>query len=198
MMLQASVVELKAGEAIRSEVAVIRKLGAQAASRLAFFAQFRERYRQMKARMDLNDAVRTVLANWLTLLGDGSAHRVQPELFGEPLTILAHPVALKQLIRVFIRISGSWHPEGPLRLRAARASNQIWLVIEAFSNRSTEVAANAWTDLALEDENSLELLAAQSRARLVDAKLQMAVDDGGNRALAAIWPAESTTSPHVS
>jgi len=195
MMLQASVVELKAGESIRPEVEVIRKLGAQAASSLAFFARFRERYRQMKASVDLNDAVRAVLANERRILPVAD-HRLQPELVDEPVIVLAHPVALKQLIFVLLRIADSWQPEGLLRLRSARANSQVWLIIEPISSNSTEIAGHVWTDLATEDENSLELLAAQSRARLVEAKLQMAVNDAGNRVLAAAWPAEGAISSH--
>jgi signal transduction histidine kinase len=191
MMLQASVVELKAGEGIRQEVAVIRKLGAQAANRLALFARFRERYREMKAPVDLNDSVRAVLANKSPMLGR-APNLVQPELFTEPLMILAHAVALKQLILVLLRIAASWHPGGTLWLRTTRTDEQVWLIIQVLSGESSEVAGDPWTDFTVENENSLDLLAVESRARLVDAKLQMAANDAGTRALAAIWAVEHT------
>jgi hypothetical protein len=198
MMLQASVIELKAGEAIRSEVATIRQLGAQAASSLGFIARFRERYRQMKMRVDLNDAIRAVLTTEWATLHLASGHCVQPALFGEPLIIMAHPLALKQLLLVLLQIANSWYPGGPLGLFTKRADEQIWLVIGPSSKTSTDIIEAAWTDLGTEDENPLELFAAQSRARIVEAKLQMAVDDTGSRRIAAIWPTEGCTPPGVS
>jgi|SRR5579864_7475051 len=184
MMLQASVLELKAGEAIRSEVELIRKLGKEAASKLAQFARHRERYRQVKTSVDLNQAARELFTNDLEA-GNGMA----TEFWPSALTLHVHPLVLKLLISVMLRIAKPWHKQSGSRLRTIAIDKYVWLVIEPVSKETGLIQSSQWTDLAEELGEPLEILAAQSRARLVEAKLQVAVDASGNRALAANWAA---------
>jgi hypothetical protein len=182
MMLQASVLEQKAGEAIRPEVALIRKLGKETAAKLAVFARSRERYRQMKTSVDLNQAIRGLFA-----VGLEAEVEIVKEFWPSPVTLSAHPVVLKQLISVMLRITKSWRKHGCTHLRTLVANDCSWLILEPASKDSKPPNPSVWTDLGEEDGDVLEILAAQSRARLVEAKLQTSVDAAGNRSLAAVW-----------
>jgi hypothetical protein len=184
IILQTSVLELKAGEALRSETTVIRKLGTQAANKLGMFQRFRDHYRQAKVSVDLNQTIRRLFAD-----GPALGDPVQLELSPEPLTILGHTMVLRQLISVLLRLARSGQPKGGAQLYTFRENDHIWLVLQSISERASAIISREWADFPAAGEESLEMLAAQSRARLIEATLQVSTDSTGRRAVAAIWPA---------
>jgi hypothetical protein len=192
MMLQASIVERKVDQPTRAEVAEIRRLGYQAAARLALVQQFRDRSRKARRRVDLCQLVHEVPAADPEL-----ARGVVPAAGGGPLMVVANPDALKRLVQLLIAIV-RLTTDGALRLHALGRDAQARLELEPAAAGPEAVAV--WQQLADDGDEPIpvmERLAALALARLVGASLHVRMDPAGGLSLAAEWPVDGGDSVDV-
>jgi len=181
MMLQASLVQLKAAESLREDIAVIRHEGGQAAERLAVLQQFRELSRQSRSTTDLNTMVRDVLAADGEKLG-----HIQHALADRPLTLSTNTGALKRLIALLLRIASSAGRDAEIGVTTIEQNQRVQLVIEVKPGRRLDGETPAESSSVV---GQIERLAAQSLARLTGAELTISVEPGTGGSLSAVWRA---------
>jgi signal transduction histidine kinase len=158
ILLQAALIELKAGEALKEDILAIRHEGTRAAERLAMLQRYRDRRRQASVALDLNQLLGEVLENEA-----GRATPVQAALGDGPLMILANPTTLKRLIQVVL-----WRfqpaPDA-VRVSTGRHGDKLQLVVQ-----SPSAQAPGSADETSDDERAIQDEALRSLARLVSAE----------------------------
>jgi hypothetical protein len=173
MVLQAAALQIRAGEPLREDLAVIRREGIRAASLMRPLQRFRESCRRRAVLHDLNAAVHAAVADF-----PSSAGRIEMVLADDlpPLTVPSSE--LKRLLALVLKLAAGWHtmPHRPLRLRTGADDDSDCLILET---RGTPFDAPA-TDLfdgevslppVLDD---LEEMALRSLVRQTGAHLQVA------------------------
>jgi signal transduction histidine kinase len=161
--LQASVVQMQAGEELREEAAQVRKETVQAAALLRPLTMVRQRQRQTQTPVDLNEVVREVLAAVPHLAG-----RVDVAPAAEPVILRTHPGSLRRLVLYLLRLGGDAVPApGRLRLLVELREGKPCLVLQGPAGADTLAPA---LDPEAEDATTdglLERLAFQSLVRLL-------------------------------
>jgi light-regulated signal transduction histidine kinase (bacteriophytochrome) len=165
--LQASVVQLQGGEALREETAVIRRETAAAASLLRPLTMARQRHRQIQTPTDLNRVVEEVIQTLSEL-----RHRVVFERVAKLVVLPSDPTALRRLLGYLFRLALT-DPEHPTRItvRTKRAGPEVSLILEMKAKGDDGSPADWFepeADLA-SPESLLERLAFQSLLRLLNA-----------------------------
>lgn len=179
MLLQASIVEMKADAALRTDVAPIKREGAQIAARLLPLQRLRQQLRQQQALVDLPGVVREVVAEH----GGEISAELRVPLPGRSM----NRSALKRLLEVMLRLSReSLNPGQKLRVRTVQQASHVGIVFEPASGDAALVVPTGQT-LPFDALPGLEGLAALSLARLVQGTLSVMQLADGSHALMIAW-----------
>jgi hypothetical protein len=187
IMLQASLIDMKIGDAAKEETALIRKECTQAAARLAPFHHTREQRRKTRAVIDVSHVAQRVLATSsdleLTLETD----------LCPGLHLSVNELALEQLVHILLHAvrDSNARPGARIVVRTQQVEQQIRLVVGPDGPVADYVDL---LKLQHEDLASISLfqrLAAQSLARLLQAELSAALGPGGKLSLCAAWSTSS-------
>jgi hypothetical protein len=183
MLLQAAVVQLKAPEPLRAEVALIRQEGMKAAARLRPLLRVREHRRAAWAPQDLNRAAAAALA------GARQAGRVRAEWGASLPPVAAGPGELPRLLVLLLRVVLACQP-GALRLRTVADGDGVRLMLEpeGTGERQTPIGLDALPESDDEADGAVDRLALESLARFLGGRVDAYRRDGGF-AFVLSWPA---------
>jgi hypothetical protein len=187
IVLQAATLQLRLDPALRHEVGVIRREGAQLAHRLAPLQQVRAVPRRPDVRADLNDTVRAALA-----VAPHLAARVRPQLAPDVPPVPAPPLSLRRLVLGLLRVALESHmpADRPLGLRTGCVKGGAQLVLEVEGPRLEAEGLDALTDLPVDGGPGIglvERIAAQSLARRLGGQVRVAPRAEGGVAIAVTW-----------
>jgi hypothetical protein len=170
LLLQAAVVQLKAPEPLREEVALIRQEGMRAAGRLRPLLRVREQRRLARAPQDLNHAVKTALAEERAL-----SLRLETQMDSDLAPLAAAPGDLPRLVGLLLRLAAASQVVR-LRLRTRRVGAGVRLLVEPEDDEADQRGPIALQDVPDErdaSESELERLAVESLLKQVEGRLEV-------------------------
>jgi signal transduction histidine kinase len=180
IMLQASLLQLKADESLRQDIVLIRQEGSQIAARMTLLQRLREQFRNDRARTDLNAVVQEVVSQC------GKGLHFQLMLDAGPFILVENPGALKRLAALLLGIARSASgADAEIEVKTLLTDQRVHLVMSPSGMSPADHSGDTTEGLA-----EMERLAAQSLARLVSAELTLPEDNSGNRSVSATWRAQ--------
>jgi hypothetical protein len=189
ILLQTSVVQLRADPRVQEDLAPIRTEGVAIARRLRLLQQFREEDRTGDLTVDLNGELRRTVAISPAING-----RVSWRLASDLPPLQANRAAVRRLLRCLLLrpVESASSQLGSVDIETVRSGNTIRLVLTQRPRKDDEAqpGEEAPFDSETRDGNAiLEALALESLLRLVSARYRVESRDAGSVAQVVEWDA---------